>query len=204
MVITSIYRHHRTDALSSAVVMFAIVGSYAGLPVLDPLGGLVVAGMIFKSSIEMTTSSLKELADRSIDADDLDKVKRTMIQMKVGIDKPIDPIQVILTSMIENGATYNRFSFVAWSEAWPVLSTWYGTQGSTPSQCIGRSMHRTTGSFSSASWLWTCTTSAGALGNIRKRMYTTLDVHCYTDIGHLPHALLIKSIFVVLPCFTRS
>ncbi|CDS07994.1 hypothetical protein LRAMOSA01943 [Lichtheimia ramosa] len=74
--------HHRTDALSSAVVMFAIVGSYAGLPVLDPLGGLVVAGMIFKSSIEMTTSSLKELADRSIDADDLDKVKRTMIQMK--------------------------------------------------------------------------------------------------------------------------
>lgn len=78
-----IYRHHRTDALSSAVVMFAIVGSYAGLPVLDPLGGLVVAGMIFKSSIEMTTSSLKELADRSIDADDLDKVKQTMIQMKV-------------------------------------------------------------------------------------------------------------------------
>lgn len=123
MVVTSIYRHHRTDALSSAVVMFAIVGSYAGLPVLDPLGGLVVAGMIFKSSIEMTTSSLKELADRSIDADDLDKVKRTMIQMKVGIDKPIDPIQVILTSMIENRATYNRLSFVAWSEAWPVLST---------------------------------------------------------------------------------
>ncbi|KAI7875807.1 cation efflux protein [Lichtheimia hyalospora FSU 10163] len=74
--------HHRTDALSSAVVMFAIVGSYAGLPVLDPLGGLVVAGMIFKSSIEMTTSSLKELADRSIDADDLDKVKKTMMQMK--------------------------------------------------------------------------------------------------------------------------
>lgn len=123
MVVTSIYRHHRTDALSSAVVMFAIVGSYAGLPVLDPLGGLVVAGMIFKSSIEMTTSSLKELADRSIDADDLDKVKRTMIQMKVGIVKPIDPIQVILTSMIENRATYNRLSFVAWSEAWPVLST---------------------------------------------------------------------------------
>lgn len=88
-----LYRHHRTDALSSAVVMFAIVGSYAGLPVLDPLGGLVVAGMIFKSSIEMTTSSLKELADRSIDADDLDKVKQTMIQMKVSwyIDKPEYP-----------------------------------------------------------------------------------------------------------------
>lgn len=77
--------------------MFAIVGSYAGLPVLDPLGGLVVAGMIFKSSIEMTTSSLKELADRSIDADDLDKVKRTMMQMKVGVDKPMCPKQEIIT-----------------------------------------------------------------------------------------------------------
>ncbi|KAI8138890.1 hypothetical protein BJV82DRAFT_522683 [Fennellomyces sp. T-0311] len=42
--------HHRSDALSSGVAMIAIGGSYAGISVLDPLGGLLVAGMIMKSS----------------------------------------------------------------------------------------------------------------------------------------------------------
>ncbi|KAI8970094.1 hypothetical protein BDF20DRAFT_826513 [Mycotypha africana] len=42
--------HHRSDAYSSGVALVAIVGSYAGLPVLDPIGGLVVSGMLMKKA----------------------------------------------------------------------------------------------------------------------------------------------------------
>ncbi|KAI9253019.1 hypothetical protein BY458DRAFT_535915 [Sporodiniella umbellata] len=42
--------HHRSDAYSSAVALVAIVGSYAGMPVLDPLGGIAVSAMLAKSS----------------------------------------------------------------------------------------------------------------------------------------------------------
>ncbi|KAI9027626.1 hypothetical protein CLU79DRAFT_697643 [Phycomyces nitens] len=45
--------HHRSDAYSSMVALVAIGGSYAGLPVLDPLGGLLVAGMILKSEQDL-------------------------------------------------------------------------------------------------------------------------------------------------------
>ncbi|KAI9316255.1 cation efflux protein [Dichotomocladium elegans] len=74
--------HHRIDSLSSGVVLFAIVGSYAGIPILDPLGGLVVAGMVLKSSLKMTVSSLRELTDCSIDAGELDKIRQAMDDIK--------------------------------------------------------------------------------------------------------------------------
>ncbi|KAI9301485.1 hypothetical protein BJ944DRAFT_257516 [Cunninghamella echinulata] len=38
--------HHRSDAFSSVIALVAIVGSHFGLPVLDPLGGLLVSGLI--------------------------------------------------------------------------------------------------------------------------------------------------------------
>ncbi|EIE84926.1 hypothetical protein RO3G_09636 [Rhizopus delemar RA 99-880] len=42
--------HHRSDAYSSAVALVAIVGSYAGMPVLDPLGGIAVSAMLASES----------------------------------------------------------------------------------------------------------------------------------------------------------
>ncbi|KAL0073469.1 cation efflux family-domain-containing protein [Phycomyces blakesleeanus] len=58
--------HHRSDAYSSVVALVAIGGSWAGLPVLDPLGGLLVAGMIFQSGGSLMRSSLRELTDKGI------------------------------------------------------------------------------------------------------------------------------------------
>ncbi|KAG2220587.1 hypothetical protein INT45_002609 [Circinella minor] len=75
--------HHRSDALSSGVAMVAIAGSYAGISVLDPLGGLVVSGMLLKSTFGITKSSLKELTDRGMDVTEVDKIRRIMAQMKV-------------------------------------------------------------------------------------------------------------------------
>ncbi|KAI9254444.1 cation efflux protein [Phascolomyces articulosus] len=74
--------HHRSDALSSGVAMVAIGGSYAGITVLDPLGGLVVAGMILKSTFGIAKSSLRELTDRGMESSEADKIRRIMAQMK--------------------------------------------------------------------------------------------------------------------------
>ncbi|KAI8983089.1 cation efflux family-domain-containing protein [Pilobolus umbonatus] len=78
--------HHRSDAYSSAVALVAIVGSYAGLPVLDPLGGIVVSAMLFKSTIGIFKSSLNDLMDKGIPPHELDKVVSaiTTIQEKEG------------------------------------------------------------------------------------------------------------------------
>ena len=44
--------HHRSDAASSAVALVGIAGSLVGLPLLDPIGGLLVSGMILKAGID--------------------------------------------------------------------------------------------------------------------------------------------------------
>jgi predicted cation transporter len=45
--------HHRTDAVSSVVALIAIVGARAGLPILDPLAGLLVAGMVSLTGLQV-------------------------------------------------------------------------------------------------------------------------------------------------------
>ncbi|KAI9482731.1 MAG: cation efflux family-domain-containing protein [Benjaminiella poitrasii] len=74
--------HHRSDAYSSAVALVAIVGSYAGLPVLDPLGGIVVSGMLVKSSVSLLGSSVRELMDKGITLEQLETVKAAVAKVK--------------------------------------------------------------------------------------------------------------------------
>ncbi|KAK4357277.1 hypothetical protein RND71_022887 [Anisodus tanguticus] len=44
--------HHRADAVSSVVTLIGVGGSILGVRILDPLAGLVVAGMIMKAGLE--------------------------------------------------------------------------------------------------------------------------------------------------------
>ncbi|KAK4518710.1 uncharacterized protein ATC70_008932 [Mucor velutinosus] len=74
--------HHRSDAYSSAVALVAIVGSYAGMPVLDPLGGIVVSGMLVKSSVGLLGSSMKELMDKGITPEQLDEITEAISKVK--------------------------------------------------------------------------------------------------------------------------
>ncbi|KAL8279063.1 hypothetical protein RQP46_008521 [Phenoliferia psychrophenolica] len=53
--------HHRSDAFGSLVALGAIGGAWAGFPVLDPLGGLLVSGMILKNGAGVGVTALKEL-----------------------------------------------------------------------------------------------------------------------------------------------
>lgn len=45
--------HHRTDAVSSVVALLAIVGSMSGAPMLDPIAGLMVAGMVSLTGVQV-------------------------------------------------------------------------------------------------------------------------------------------------------
>ncbi|KDN37916.1 cation efflux protein [Tilletiaria anomala UBC 951] len=59
--------HHRSDSLSSGITFLAIGGSWLGFPILDPLGGLLVAGLIGKQGAGLLISALGELSDRGVE-----------------------------------------------------------------------------------------------------------------------------------------
>ncbi|KAI8073676.1 cation efflux protein [Thamnidium elegans] len=74
--------HHRSDAYSSFVALMAIGGTYAGIPIFDPLGGILVSCMILKSGSEIMWSSSKELLDKSISESELDEIKNIVASVK--------------------------------------------------------------------------------------------------------------------------
>ncbi|KAF7727828.1 hypothetical protein EC973_006941 [Apophysomyces ossiformis] len=74
--------HHRSDAFSSVVALVAIGGSYAGLPVLDPIGGLAVSGMILKSGAGIMSNSIRELMDTAVSEEELTEIKAAISKVK--------------------------------------------------------------------------------------------------------------------------
>ncbi|CAM9824229.1 unnamed protein product [Discosporangium mesarthrocarpum] len=57
--------HHRSDAVSSVVALVAILGSRMGAPLLDPIAGLLVAGMVALTGVQVCSDSLKQLTDEA-------------------------------------------------------------------------------------------------------------------------------------------
>lgn len=53
-----------------------------GVPLLDPIGGLVVSGMILQSSWGICSSSIKELMDANVSHDSMDRVRELAAQMR--------------------------------------------------------------------------------------------------------------------------
>lgn len=70
--------HHRSDSLSSGVTFLAILGSWLGFPVLDPLGGLLVAGLIGKQGFELLLSALGDLTDRGVEPEVREELARVL------------------------------------------------------------------------------------------------------------------------------
>ena len=57
--------HHRSDALSSVVAVVGIAGSLMGWRFLDPLAGVLVAGMVSWMGIRISIEALGQLTDTS-------------------------------------------------------------------------------------------------------------------------------------------
>ncbi|KAG0551147.1 hypothetical protein BDA96_01G398000 [Sorghum bicolor] len=73
--------HHRADAISSVVALVGVGGSILGLPLLDPLAGLVVSGMILKAGIQTGYESVMELVDAAVDPSLLEPIKETILRV---------------------------------------------------------------------------------------------------------------------------
>lgn len=71
--------HHRSDAISSVVVLIGIAGAQMGLPILDPIAAIIVALMISKIGYDLGYRSLQELVDTSLDPETVNAIKEKIL-----------------------------------------------------------------------------------------------------------------------------
>lgn len=70
--------HHRSDAISSIVVLVGLAGTLAGLPYLDAVAAIVVAVMIAKVAWELGWEAIRELVDTGLEEDRVSEIKATI------------------------------------------------------------------------------------------------------------------------------
>ncbi|MBS5594214.1 MAG: cation transporter [Clostridiales bacterium] len=73
--------HHRSDALSSVGAFVGILGARLGLPVLDPVTGLLVAILVLKVAIDLYRKSVSGLVDSSTDAETVTRIQQLLADM---------------------------------------------------------------------------------------------------------------------------
>jgi len=82
--------HHRSDVFSGCLAGVAILGSSLGFPMLDPVGGLLVAGMIIKQGSEIGLNAMKELVDYVVDPELNEKIESFVLSMRDGQEELVD------------------------------------------------------------------------------------------------------------------
>ncbi len=70
--------HHRSDALSSVVVLVGIFGSLNGYPYLDGVAAIIVGLMVMAIAWELGLNATKELVDTSIDIEEVEKLRKVI------------------------------------------------------------------------------------------------------------------------------
>jgi cation diffusion facilitator family transporter len=71
--------HHRSDAISSIVVLIGIIGAQMGMPKLDAFAAIVVALMVLKIGYELGYHSIQELVDTALDPVVVDKIRNRIL-----------------------------------------------------------------------------------------------------------------------------
>ena len=67
--------HHRSDAISSVLVLVAIGGAQLGYPWLDSVAAIIVAAMIFYMAIQLILESTSELVDTGLDEQEVQAIR---------------------------------------------------------------------------------------------------------------------------------
>jgi len=75
-------KHTRLDALTTVGVLFAVVLSFMGFPMADPLIGIVIAVVVFKAGVGILVDSAKVLLDASLDYKTMKKIERLAAAQK--------------------------------------------------------------------------------------------------------------------------
>ncbi len=72
----------RADAVASSAVFAGLVGSMMGYPILDPLAGVMVAGLICKQAYKIGADALRDLSDAPAEAKETELLRQTCLQVK--------------------------------------------------------------------------------------------------------------------------
>ena len=67
--------HHRSDAISSVLVLLAIGGAQLGFPWLDAVAAILVAIMIFYMAIQLILESTSELVDTGLETTEVQEIR---------------------------------------------------------------------------------------------------------------------------------
>lgn len=78
--------HHRIDSLTSIVALATIAGAHliSDASWLDPVGGLIIAGMVIRAGWGNTKSALLELGDVAVDDEVKEKVTKVTTKVLKG------------------------------------------------------------------------------------------------------------------------
>ena len=71
--------HHRSDALSSAIVVSGISAQLLGVPYMDALAAFIVAVLILRIGFRLGRKALNELIDTALEPELIDQIRRTML-----------------------------------------------------------------------------------------------------------------------------
>lgn len=78
--------HHRSDAISSVIVLIGIGGSIMGLPYFDSLAAIGLGSMIIRMGLLLSWKALKELIDTALSHDEVKAIRETISNIDGVID----------------------------------------------------------------------------------------------------------------------
>lgn len=73
--------HHRTDSISSVIVLLGVAGAVAGWPWLDAVAALLVAGFILHIAGRLVWRSAAELIDTALEPEKVERIHRTIMDV---------------------------------------------------------------------------------------------------------------------------
>ncbi len=71
--------HHRSDAISSIVVLVGIAGTMAGLPYLDAIAAVLVGLMVARIGWELGFGALQELVDAGLEQQKVEQLRKAIL-----------------------------------------------------------------------------------------------------------------------------
>jgi len=78
--------HHRSDAISSVIVVIGVVGTMAGADYLDAVAAIGVALMIAKIGWDISIQSIRELVDTAVSPEQVNNIKQHILMVS-GVKK---------------------------------------------------------------------------------------------------------------------
>lgn len=71
--------HHRSDSISSVVVVIGVAGTMAGLEYLDAIAAVVVGVMVAKIGWDLVRRSVYELVDTALEPEQVEEIRREIL-----------------------------------------------------------------------------------------------------------------------------